>query len=173
MLRLTSGYGYGAEEMEFRLGDGLVGQASLEKSRIRVREVPPGYLNIRSGLGQAPPSDVVVLPVLFEEHVLGVIELASFRPYSDQHLDFDPYLHDPERWGVSMGQMTEILLPCLDAAQGGVRLLIRDMAEETRWPRFTEGATANDIRSWRAMTSRGYRFSASSPPKKTWNSAAR
>jgi SAM-dependent methyltransferase len=36
---------------------------------------------------------------------------------SDQHLDFDPYLHDPERWGVSMGQMTEILLPCLDAAQ--------------------------------------------------------
>ena len=31
-------------------------------------------------------------------------------------LDFDPYLHDPERWGVSMGQLTEILLPCLDAA---------------------------------------------------------
>jgi len=37
--------------------------------------------------------------------------------------------------------------PCLDAAQGGQRLLIRDMAEETRWPRFTEGAVANQIRS--------------------------
>src|SRR5256885_14232152 len=70
VLRLTSGYGYAAEDMEFRLGDGLVGQASLEKSRIRVREVPPGYLKIRSGLGEAPPSDVVVLPVLFEEQVL-------------------------------------------------------------------------------------------------------
>jgi hypothetical protein len=36
---------------------------------------------------------------------------------TDHSLDFDPYLHDPERWGVSMGQLTEILLPCLDAAQ--------------------------------------------------------
>ena len=36
---------------------------------------------------------------------------------SDQKLEFDPYLHDPEGWGVSMGQMTEFLLPCLDAAQ--------------------------------------------------------
>jgi signal transduction histidine kinase/HAMP domain-containing protein/ActR/RegA family two-component response regulator len=88
VLRLTSGYGYAAEDTEFRLGDGLVGQASIEKSRIRVRDVPPGYVNIRSGLGEGPPSDVVVLPVLFEEQVLGVIELASFLPYSEQHLDF-------------------------------------------------------------------------------------
>jgi SAM-dependent methyltransferase len=36
---------------------------------------------------------------------------------SDPSLDFDPYRHDPERWGVSMGQMTELLLPCLDAVQ--------------------------------------------------------
>ncbi len=36
---------------------------------------------------------------------------------SDRPPDFDPYRHDPERWGVSMGQMTEILLPCLDAVK--------------------------------------------------------
>jgi hypothetical protein len=36
---------------------------------------------------------------------------------SEDSPDFDPYLHDPERWGVSMGQMTEILLPCLEAAE--------------------------------------------------------
>lgn len=36
---------------------------------------------------------------------------------TDRIPDFDPYLHDPEGWGVSMGQMTELLLPCLDAAR--------------------------------------------------------
>src|SRR5437764_45386 len=35
---------------------------------------------------------------------------------SSEPLDFDPYLHDPSRWGVSMAQLTEIMLPCLDAA---------------------------------------------------------
>jgi signal transduction histidine kinase/ActR/RegA family two-component response regulator len=50
--------------------------------------VPAGYLTIKGGLGEAPPSDVVVLPVLFEEQVLGVIELASFLRYSEQHVIF-------------------------------------------------------------------------------------
>src|SRR6185503_2977851 len=56
--------------------------------------VPPSYLTIMGGLGEAPPADVVVLPVLFEEQVLGVIELASFLPYSEQHLIFLDQLVD-------------------------------------------------------------------------------
>src|SRR4051794_7352689 len=88
VLRLTSAYGYAGEETEFRLGEGLVGQAAIEKSRIRVDGAPASYLTIKGGLGAATPADVVVLPVLFEEQVLGVIELASFRPYSEQHLIF-------------------------------------------------------------------------------------
>src|SRR6185503_15146755 len=50
--------------------------------------VPPSYLTIMGGLGEAPPADVVVLPVLFEEQVLGVIELASLLRYSEQHVIF-------------------------------------------------------------------------------------
>jgi HAMP domain-containing protein/signal transduction histidine kinase/ActR/RegA family two-component response regulator len=97
VLRLTSAYGYaeGSEDedapvsrREFRLGEGLVGQAAVDKTRLRVEGVPAGYLTIKGGLGEAPPSDVVVLPVLFEEQVLGVIELASFLRYSEQHLIF-------------------------------------------------------------------------------------
>jgi signal transduction histidine kinase len=48
--------------------------------------VPAGYLHIRSGLGSAPPCDIVIVPVVFENQVLGVIELASFTPFSDLHL---------------------------------------------------------------------------------------
>jgi hypothetical protein len=44
--------------------------------------VPPGYVAIGSGLGEAPPRDIVALPVVFEEQVLAVIELASFRPFT-------------------------------------------------------------------------------------------
>src|SRR5207248_29871 len=84
VLRLTSAYGYSGEDTKFALGEGLVGQAAVEKARLRVRDVPAGYLNIKSGLGEAPPADVIVLPVLFEEQPLGVIELASFLPYSEQ-----------------------------------------------------------------------------------------
>src|SRR5947209_10397125 len=94
LLRLTSAYSYTGEHSEFRLGEGLVGQSALEKSRLRVEGVPPSYLTIKGGLGEAPPADIVVLPVVFEEQVLGVIELASFLPYSEQHLIFLDQLVD-------------------------------------------------------------------------------
>jgi signal transduction histidine kinase/CheY-like chemotaxis protein/HAMP domain-containing protein len=87
-LRLTSAYGYSGEESLFKLGEGLVGQSAVEKSRLRVDGAPANYLTIKGGLGEAPPADIVVLPVLFEEQVLGVIEIASFLPYSEQHLIF-------------------------------------------------------------------------------------
>jgi signal transduction histidine kinase/HAMP domain-containing protein/CheY-like chemotaxis protein len=88
VLRPTSGYATSGTMSAFHLGEGLVGQAAVEKRRIRVSGTPAGYLRVASGLGDAPPADVVVLPVLFEEQVLGVIELARLSSYSEQHLDF-------------------------------------------------------------------------------------
>jgi len=88
VLRHASAYGYTGEATVFGIGEGLVGQAAVEKSRIRVQGAPAAYLTIKGGLGEAAPADIVVLPVLFEEQVLGVIELASFLPYSEQHLIF-------------------------------------------------------------------------------------
>ena len=60
----------------------------MEKRTILVENVPPGYLKITSGLGEAPPAHVIVLPVLFEGRVLGVIELASFQPFTQIQKDF-------------------------------------------------------------------------------------
>jgi len=67
---------------------GLVRQAAREKKRILVDEAPPDYIKINSGLGEAAPASVVIIPILFEDKLLGVIELASFSRFSDVHLAF-------------------------------------------------------------------------------------
>jgi signal transduction histidine kinase/HAMP domain-containing protein/ActR/RegA family two-component response regulator len=96
-LRLIAGYGYRGEERlgaEIGYGQGLVGQAAVEKKRIIITEAPPEYIKISSGLGEASPANIVVLPIVFEDQVLGVIELASFSRFSDVHLAFfDQFVH--------------------------------------------------------------------------------
>jgi HAMP domain-containing protein/signal transduction histidine kinase/CheY-like chemotaxis protein len=90
-LRLFSAYAHNEEvslTQELGLGEGLVGQVALEKERILLTNVPKNYTRIKSGLGQASPKNVIVLPVLFETKIKAVIELASFEPFSEIHLDF-------------------------------------------------------------------------------------
>ncbi|MCW2573478.1 MAG: two-component system sensor kinase, partial [Frankiales bacterium] len=89
-LRLIGSYGFSRRSMStvFLPGEGLIGQAAVEKRSILIEHVPPGYLKITSGLGEAPPSHVIVLPVLFEGRVLGVIELAAFQPITQIQKDF-------------------------------------------------------------------------------------
>ncbi|WP_246511452.1 HAMP domain-containing protein [Kitasatospora gansuensis] len=90
VLRLIGSYGYQRRSMPttFRPGEGLVGQAAVEKRSIMLKETPPGYLKIASGLGEASPAHVVVLPVLFEGRLLGVIELATFSSFTTVAIDF-------------------------------------------------------------------------------------
>ena len=90
-LKLFSAYAYNEEQniqREFALGQGLVGQCAVEKERILLTNVPSNYLRIGSGLGESLPVSVVVLPVLFENQIKAVIELASFGEFSETHLDF-------------------------------------------------------------------------------------
>ncbi|NMH82676.1 response regulator, partial [Pseudonocardia xinjiangensis] len=78
----------GDPPMSFASGEGLVGQAAATRQVVRVEDVPPDYLPIRSGVGTAAPRAVVVLPVQFEGECLGVIELGSVTPFSTLHLMF-------------------------------------------------------------------------------------
>jgi HAMP domain-containing protein/CheY-like chemotaxis protein len=73
---------------QFQLGESIVGQCALEKERILLNNVPHEYIKINSGLGEATPFNIVVLPVLFEGNVKAVIELASFQKFNDIHLTF-------------------------------------------------------------------------------------
>ncbi len=70
------------------LGEGLVGQCAADKEKILLANVPPDYISITSGLGAAPPTNILVLPVMFEGQVKAVLELASFERFSPTQQDF-------------------------------------------------------------------------------------
>ncbi|HEX9917839.1 MAG TPA: HAMP domain-containing protein, partial [Pyrinomonadaceae bacterium] len=91
LMKLLGGYAFTERKNlsnEYKPGDGLVGQCVLEKERILLTNVPDNYIRIGSGLGEAPPLNIIVLPVLFEGEVKAVIELASFNRFNDTHLTF-------------------------------------------------------------------------------------
>ncbi|MGH9691275.1 MAG: HAMP domain-containing protein, partial [Candidatus Acidiferrales bacterium] len=71
-----------------RVGNSLVGQCAAEKKSMLITEVPSHAVPIRSGLFQAVPRNVIVLPVLFENRVKAVIELASLSAFTASHLAF-------------------------------------------------------------------------------------
>ncbi|MEV5019209.1 HAMP domain-containing protein [Streptomyces sp. NPDC053780] len=114
-LRMLGSYGYsmGSMPTSFRPGEALVGTAAEEKRTILVENAPSGYLKISSGLGEAPPAQVIVLPVLFEGQVLGVIELASFTPFTQIQKDFLNQIAEMIATSVntiSVNTKTEVLL---------------------------------------------------------------
>jgi signal transduction histidine kinase/HAMP domain-containing protein/ActR/RegA family two-component response regulator len=91
VLQLLSSYAFESRKQlsnRFSLGEGLVGQCALEKKTILVTDVPGEYLSIRSGLGRASPTNVIVLPVLFEGSLKAVIELATFQDFTPIHITF-------------------------------------------------------------------------------------
>ena len=73
---------------QIKLGEGLVGQCALEKRRMLIANLPPHTTPVRSGLFEAVPRSVIVLPVLFEDRVKAVIELASLSEFTASHLAF-------------------------------------------------------------------------------------
>jgi HAMP domain-containing protein/CheY-like chemotaxis protein/signal transduction histidine kinase len=71
-----------------KLGEGLVGQCAAERRRMLIGDLPKHTVAIRSGLFEAVPKNVIVLPVLFEDRVKAVIELASLSTFTASHLAF-------------------------------------------------------------------------------------
>ncbi|MEO6867349.1 MAG: response regulator, partial [Gaiellales bacterium] len=69
----------------FKLGEGLVGQAALEQQRITIEQAPADYVTVNSGLGEAHPMSIVLVPMLFENSVMGVVELGSFTGFDEGH----------------------------------------------------------------------------------------
>ncbi|MEN3040140.1 MAG: PAS domain-containing protein [Bacteroidia bacterium] len=84
-LSLVGTYAYDLSQMtqrRFRIGEGFVGQAAAEKRLLRIHPVPSGYLRLRSGLGEAPPHTLLLIPLIFQDEAYGVVELASLEAFS-------------------------------------------------------------------------------------------
>jgi methyl-accepting chemotaxis protein len=75
-------------EKRIEMGQGLVGQCAIEKEKILLREIPENYVNITSGLGLATPRSLLIMPLKSNEELVGIIELASFKDFSDTDIEF-------------------------------------------------------------------------------------
>ena len=90
-LELKACYAYNRKkflEKKIMIGEGLLGQAYYEKDMIFMTEVPNDYVDITSGLGHATPRSIVIMPLIFNDNVVGVIESASFEVLNEIQLNF-------------------------------------------------------------------------------------
>jgi hypothetical protein len=129
-LRLLASYAYaeGSLKTRFKAGEGLVGQAAVERQPILLTDVPQNYVQISSGLGAATPANIFVVPVLFEGQVKAVIELASFYRFNETHLNF-------------LGQLTEsigIVLNTITATMRTEELLKQSQSLATELQKTNE-----------------------------------
>ena len=90
-FKLASSYAYTTRKNlsnEYKIGSGIVGQAAKEKKPIHITDVPDDYVKINSGIGEAKPLNILVMPFIYEGVVKGVIELGSFHEFKDLYLQF-------------------------------------------------------------------------------------
>jgi len=89
-LRLIAGYGLDGDgtPAEVLVGHSLIGQVAKTRKPVVLNEVPPGYVRISSATGEARPVNVMIVPIVFEDQVLGVIEAGSLWPFTQVHRDF-------------------------------------------------------------------------------------
>jgi len=90
-LKLASAYAYGKRRMlknKLLYNEGLIGRCFLEKETIYLNDIPESYVKITSGLGEATPTSLLLVPLKGENEVLGVLELGSFSNFQKYEIEF-------------------------------------------------------------------------------------
>ena len=90
-LHLRAAYAYDRKKYlskTVEIGEGIVGQCYLEAHTIYMAKVPSNYMSITSGLGNANPSALLVIPLRTNDKIEGVLELASLRPFKPHEIEF-------------------------------------------------------------------------------------
>ncbi len=91
ILKLAGTYAYKkpkGQSASIAYGEGLVGQAAVEKRQILVNNIPEGYITINSGLGESKPLNILVTPLIYDKELIGVVELGSFKEFSEIQREF-------------------------------------------------------------------------------------
>ena len=119
-LDIAGAYAYDREKfLEIRIekGDGLVGQCWIEQERILLTEIPSEYLTITSGLGDAQPNCILLVPLIYNEEVYGVIEMATFETFTDYQIEFIEELGASIASTLSSTKVTQRTRKLLSASQ--------------------------------------------------------
>jgi len=136
---LTSCYGGATSRAETGIAtdEGLIGQAAVERKTIVLTHLPPDYVQIRSGLGQSPPKVLAVVPLVSQDQVLAVVEVATFADLLEQQLAL---LHD-------VAAMAAMKLEVLQRNQRANELLVfqRALLESIPYPMFINDAQARFV----------------------------
>lgn len=93
----VAGYAIADEErasVSFRLGEGLIGQAALDKRVFLIDKLPEEHIKVTSGLGASSPRNLLIAPILVEDRVEAVVEFATLQPLLSQHITLLDQLQD-------------------------------------------------------------------------------
>ncbi len=91
VIKLASCYAFSRKkylEQEYTPGQGLLGQVYLEEEYLLMTDIPQEYVTITSGLGDANPKALIIIPLMINEEVEGLLEIASFKAFEEHHIKF-------------------------------------------------------------------------------------
>jgi methyl-accepting chemotaxis protein len=115
-LELLASYAYNRKKYisrKIEIGEGLLGQAALEKDTVFLTDIPKDYINITSGLGEARPNCVLIVPIKSNDRMVGVMEFASFQVFQPHQIEFLEKLSETIAStiiSVQVNQKTKMLL---------------------------------------------------------------
>ncbi len=115
-LELIASFAYDRRkyfQKKVKVGDGLIGACAIEKEVIYMTRIPEDYILIRSGIGGASPTSLLIVPLKLKEDIFGVIEIASFNTLEPYHIDFIEKITESiasSLFAVKMNQRTSRLL---------------------------------------------------------------
>ncbi len=134
VLELAACYAYERRKYlnkRIQIGEGLVGQCYLEGETIYLTALPEDYINITSGLGTAPPTSVLIVPLKINDDIEGIVELASFRKFLPHEIAFIEKLGETIASTLSSAKLTQKTQRLLEETRQQAEML-RSQEEEMR-----------------------------------------
>ncbi len=147
-LELVACYAYGREKFVTRKilpGEGMAGQAFLEKEKIMLTEIPEDYISISSGLGEARPTCLLIMPLLLNDEVEGILEMASFQTFPEHVIQFVEKLSENLAATIRSIRINEHTQSLLNDSQQKAEIL-QSQEEEMRQNLEELAATQEEMR---------------------------
>ena len=121
VLNLISSYAYNRQKFHQKtimVGEGLIGTCAIEQEMIYMTDIPNDYINITSGLGGANPSNLLILPMIYDDKLVGIIELASFSKIEDYKIEFLKKIAENTASTIALAQIAIRTADLLERSKG-------------------------------------------------------